>query len=561
MNIPAWQYYRNCYRGTFRKIFFVILISFGQAILYLPTLLLIRYTFDRAIPSGKVSTLILIGVAIILLYLTEGGITLYIRYTVLEITKNVIKFLREEILVKFYSFSRAYYDRANRSQLHTQAVQDSERVDVMSNALVAQIIPSLFISVALSVLLLYLDWLLFLVMVGLAPFLFALHRLTSWATQERIYIFHRSFEKFSQGILFVLQIMDLTRIQAAEDLEIARQRKNIEELRLTSKNMAWLRTAYVFLQSMVLACSGIVILVVGGRAVALNQMTMGELLAFYIAVSFLKSHLATIFSCIPQIIEGSESLDSLFKLLETKAAQPYAGTRRIEFSGKISLTSVHFKYSDRLVLENVSLTVPPHTTVVIVGPNGAGKSTIINLILGFYRPQEGFLSADGHPYDDLDLVSIRRQTGVVMQNALVFRGTIWENITYGRPEATEAQVSRAAQLATAHDFIQELPRGYQTFIGENGVLLSGGQRQRVALTRALLQEPRLLILDEPTTHLDEETVQQFIRNLKGRENVPASLIISHETSLLRETDYIYILERGRIVSEGPYQKLFARETP
>jgi len=527
-----------------------VIASIMQALILLSIALLVRHVFDDLIPAGNFHLLALVGTGIVFLYLINGGITLWTRHVILKTTKAAIQRFRGEILGKFYAFSRSYYSEADRSKLHTIMVQDTERLDIMSNAVIAQLIPALLISVALGAILIYLNWLLFLVMTSIVPLLFVVGRSIGKMVRKRVHAFHRSFERFSRGILFVLQMMDLTRIQSAEHFESERQGKNLEELRFASGHMAWLRAAYSLIQNMIIASSGVVILIVGGGAVATGYMTLGGLLSFYTAVTLLRTHLNTISSCIPQIIEGNESLTTLFSLLETKDSRPYSGMKRIAFSGRITLESVYFQYRDRPVLHDIDLTIHPGTTVALVGPNGAGKSTIAYLVLGFYRPQRGQLCADDHPFGELDIVHLRRHIGVVSQDPAIFPGTVLENITYGCPDVSTRQIVQASELATAHGFIQALPEGYDTFVGEGGVLLSSGQRQRIAIARALLRQPRLLILDEPTNHLDETAVRQLMSNLRTLDGVPAIMIISHDMGLVHEAQYVYVLQEGRIVTSG-----------
>ena len=196
--------------------------------------------------------------------------------------------------------------------------------------------------------------------------------------------------------------------------------------------------------------------------------------------------------------------------------------------------------------------------VTIVGPNGSGKTTIANLVLGFYRPQDGQIFADEHPYDELDIPHLRRQIGVVSQNPIIFPGTILENILYGCAEKQFEQVIHAAKLSTAHEFITNLPDGYQTFVGKNGLLLSGGQRQRIAIARAFLRTPKLLILDEPTNHLDSNAVKQVMENVKSFEGSPTIISISHDMEIARHSDWIYLLQNGKVTQEGTYSTLFTR---
>jgi ATP-binding cassette subfamily B protein len=240
-------------------------------------------------------------------------------------------------------------------------------------------------------------------------------------------------------------------------------------------------------------------------------MTLGSLLSFYAALALLRSRLNAVFSSVPRIIEGSESLNRLYRLLKLKSSRPYFGTARISLRGEIALEAVSFRYGDHPVLYRASLTIPPATMVALVGINGSGKSTVVNLILGFYRPYEGHLYADGRPYDELDMRVLRRQIGVVTQDPIIFPGTIWENIVYGHERIDKAQVVQASRLATAYEFIERLPDGYDTQVGEDGLLLSGGERQRILIARAVVNSCNVLIADEPFSNIDK-TSKGFLKD-------------------------------------------------
>ena len=229
--------------------------------------------------------------------------------------------------------------------------------------------------------------------------------------------------------------------------------------------------------------------------------------------------------------------------------------------GRIELRDVRFRYagSEREILRGVSVTLEPGQLVAVLGTTGSGKSTLINLLPRFYDVTGGAVLLDGHDVRDVTLASLRSQLGVVLQDALLFSGTVRENIAYGRPEATQAQVEAAAEAAQAAEFIRELPQGYDTVVGERGVGLSGGQRQRLAIARALLTDPRLLILDDSTSAVDArtETAIQGALDALMRDKRRTAIVIAQRISTVRDADVILVLDEGRIAAKGRHEELKA----
>lgn len=547
MNLTNWKYFFRLYKGEYRTLIFTIFLSIGQSLLVLPIAFLVRRAFDEVIPSGNLEFLLLIGGGILLLNLSNQGLTLWSRHLTLKTNKRAVNRLRQDLLTMCYSFPRSFYSESDRSRLHAVCVQDTERLDWMSNALVALFLPSLVVCIGLSGVLIYLNWSLFLLMAALTPFLFLASRMMKNHIQEKTKAFHRAFESFSKGTSFVLKMLDLTKIQTAEGFEKERQKRNILRVEATSRIMAWLNAAYTSVQNGIVTISGVLILVVGGIAVSRGSMTLGSLLSFYVGVSLMNRYLRTLLSSIPHIIEGKESLDTLYRTMNSYQKSKYTGVEKISFKGEIVLDSVHFRYGDELTLQNINLSVPQNSTVVLAGPSGAGKTTIVYLILGFYKPERGEIYADGRPYSQLDIKDLRQSIGVVTQDPMIFSGTLWANITYGSPDVPEEEVICASELAAAHEFIKKLPRGYETLTGEEGVLLSGGQRQRIALARALLRKPKLLILDEPFNNLDAATAERLMENFKKMDESPSILMVSHDSKIIGEVHGIYRIDEGVIV--------------
>jgi ATP-binding cassette, subfamily B, bacterial len=548
ITLQPWRYYGQFYQGSYKIVPLSVASGIGQSLVLLPIAFLVTRVFDHVLPARDFQALVMMALLMLCLYLLSGAAGLLTQYLTLRVTQRATQRLREHLLEHVYGLSRAFLTRVDSTQLHDTIVQDSQRVDTMSTALLAQFLPATLTSLTLGVVLLYLNPLLFLIMMCVGPVLLLATKLAATRYIRMVRQFYRSFGAFSAGILFVLQMMDLTRVQTAQESEIERQYARIEDLRATSSSMTWLQAVLSQIQKTVIAFSGIIILIVGGSAVALGTMSIGHLLSFYVVSALLQDYVGRLSLTVPQIIAGHEALAALYDLASLQEPLPYSGARRIDFTGRVRFESVTFAYGEREVLIDFDLLIRPHDLVAIIGPNGAGKSTIINLLLGFYRPQGGAVFVDDVPLDEVEIEGLRRRIGVVTQDPLMFSGTILENITYGAARTNMRDVVHAARVATAHEFISGLPQGYETDVGERGVLLSGGQRQRIAIARALLRRPALLLLDEPTNHLDREGVHELLANLREERDAPATLVISHDVGVVGACDTMYRMDHGRLTS-------------
>jgi ATP-binding cassette subfamily B multidrug efflux pump len=301
----------------------------------------------------------------------------------------------------------------------------------------------------------------------------------------------------------------------------------------------------------------------GGVLIFRQRLTLGELIAFNSYLGFLLMPIMTLGFLAAQISRAGASALRVFELLDAPlevtdapGARPLSALR-----GQVEFRDVRFRYAggEREILRGVSFAVEPGQLVALLGTTGAGKSTVINLIPRFYDVTGGAVLIDGHDVREVTLSSLRSQIGVVLQEALLFSGTVRDNIAYGRPEATMDEVRAAAESAQAADFIAALPEGYDTVIGERGVGLSGGQRQRIAIARALLTDPRLLILDDSTSAVDAETemsIQGALDRLMRSTHCTA-FVIAQRISTVRDADLILVLDEGKIVARGRHEELMA----
>ena len=299
----------------------------------------------------------------------------------------------------------------------------------------------------------------------------------------------------------------------------------------------------------------------GGARVLAGALTLGDLMMFIMYLAWMLAPLATLAASATALQNSLAALDRVLDLLkEPLDMPPRPGALRVQaarVAGRITLRGVSFVYpgSSTRVLEGIDLDAEPGRTVALVGPSGSGKTTLCNLIARFYDPVEGRIELDGTDLREIDVDSYRRLLGVVEQDIFLFDGTVAQNIGHARRGATSDEIVHVAQLAHAHEFIEQLDDGYETIIGERGVRLSGGQRQRLAIARAMLADPRILILDEATSALDNESeaiVQKALENLMKNRT---TIVIAHRLTTIKNADVICVFEKGRLVEKGTHGEL------
>jgi ATP-binding cassette subfamily B protein len=362
----------------------------------------------------------------------------------------------------------------------------------------------------------------------------------------------------------MIKLIPITRAHGVETTEIAKiERKLVDvqqaAIHLDSINAITNASSWVALRLFSCIC-----LVVSASLAFTGRLgvTVGDVVLLTGYFDSLTSSVVQILAVLPEISKGFEAISSVGEILECPDLEQDRGKKVVErVKGEFIFDSVSFAYphSEQRVIKDFSLHVEPGETIAIVGRSGAGKSTLLNLIIGFLRPTEGRILLDGQDLNTLDLRTYRRFLSVVSQETILFEGTVRENILYGTDGISQEQLWQAIEDANAREFITELPQGIDTFIGENGAKLSGGQRQRLAIARALIRNPRVLILDEATASLDtasEVSIQEALERLMANRT---SFVVAHRLSTIRKANRIVVLDKGHLVEIGDRAQLLANQ--
>jgi ATP-binding cassette subfamily B protein len=364
----------------------------------------------------------------------------------------------------------------------------------------------------------------------------------------------------------ILNAMPTVQAFTHEKIESKRFGASVEDAFATAMRRIRAR-AFLTLLAIVLVFGSIVfVLWLGAHAVLEGSMSGGDLGQFILYASIVAGAIGALSEVMGEAQRAAGATERLLELLSVKSdiqdpAHPKALPKRASSGAALSLADVGFSYPSRpetAALSHLSLSIRPGETVAVVGPSGAGKSTLFQLLLRFYDPQSGTITLDGVDIRDLRLHALRDAIGIVPQDTIIFSADAMENIRYGRADATDEEVIAAAKMAAAHEFIERLPQGYWSFLGERGVRLSGGQRQRIAIARALLKNPPLLLLDEATSALDAESERLVQRALEAAMEGRTTLIIAHRLATVQRADRIIVMEDGRIVETGTHASLVAQ---
>ena len=528
--------------------------------------LLAKFALDDAVNHETGSRLVLIVGIFIAAGLANWGMTYVETYMTGWVGERILADLRKQLFGHLQRLSLGFYERNRAGVLISRMTNDVEAIDQLVTDGVTTLAQSTLTLGGTAIILLVLDWRLALATLAVIPFmaiataLFRSRSARAYAqVRERLGLVTATLAEDISGMRMVQAFVREER--ATENFRTVARRYRDSNMETVTLNALYFPFVS-FLATLALA----IVLGYGGHLYFRGAISLGTLFSFMLFVNNFFDPVQQLSQLYNTFLSAAAALDKIIGVLdeEPEVSNRSAAEPLPHIEGHVRFEAVRFAYGLRggatgeEVLHGIDLDVPAGTTVALVGHTGAGKSTIAKLLARFYEPTSGRITIDGHALNDVTQESLRHQLGIVPQEGFLFAGTVAENIAFGKPDAQPEEIVRAAQTVGAHEFILRLEDGYETQLGERGSRLSLGQRQLVAFARALLADPRILILDEATSSVDigtERTIERALRTLLADRT---SFVIAHRLSTIRDADLIVVLEHGQVIEQGSHEELLAR---
>lgn len=543
-------------KAVFKTLFVIILANLASMLGPYFT----KIAIDQVIPQKNLSLLLILGAIFLFSLVIIGWCMRYRIYAITEIGQDILKDMRFSIFEHLQKLPFSYFDSRPHGKILIRVVNYINTLsDLLSNGLI-NLISDLFNVIITLIFMLFIDVKLTLYSLLLLPVLFVMVLFIQGKQRKAYQELSNKQSNLNAYIHESISGIKITQSFAREDENFQIFNEVSEEYRqsfMKAVRVQYLLWPAVQNISVITTCF---IYFVGIRQLGVS-VTTGTLIAFIGYINNFWNPVINIGNFYNSLITATAYLERIFETMDVVPEiqdAPHA-IALPPIKGTVDFQHVYFRYEEeKNILNDVSFHIEPGQTIALVGPTGAGKTTIINLLSRFYDVNEGAVKIDGYDVRDVTLRSLRKQMGVMLQDTFIFSGTIIENIRYGNLAATEEEVIQAAKIVRAHDFIKDLKDGYETVVEERGSTLSAGQRQLISFARALLADPKILILDEATSSIDtktEELLQEGLQQLlKGR----TSFIIAHRLSTIKNSDKIFYIDGGRIVEEGSHDQLMAK---
>jgi len=542
-----------------RVVALALLISFSAALEAVGPQF-VRYAFDTVIPQGEMQLFLWFGLAFAGFYLFRAVVEYGGMFWSFALTQQVVSDVRMQAYEHLLKLPVSRFADEQSGSLSSRVVNDPNALEGMIQAAASRLSGQLVAILVVAAILVSMSWTLALVNLVVLPLLAAI-----------TYYYQDPLRQASRDIRETVARMTAASTEAISNIRVVKAfvSEDQERERFGEQNQTYV-DLNLDRRKDVGAMEGLInitanygigaLLLVGGWMTANGSLTIGELTAFIMYQRQLQGPIKSVMFFNDKLQAGMAALERLSDL--TSTAPEDGGDKTDVPIGTVALEQVRFTYpeADEPALKGLSLQIEPGDTAALVGSSGAGKSTAASLIGRFWDPQEGRVTIDGQDLRSFDLNALRQRIALVPQAPTLFSGTVAENVRYADPNASAEAVRRAGKMANAHDFIQRLPKGYETQIGERGVRLSGGQKQRVAIARAILKDAQILLLDEATSDLDSESeavIQDALDGLFARGQRLTSIVIAHRLSTIEDADTIFVLEEGRLVEAGSHDELLA----
>ena len=521
-----------------------------------------KYLIDAVIVKGRTDLLWKIALAAAIATIVQALTSFSLSQVLGVAAQRAITEMRKKVQAQIARLPISYFDSTQTGKLISRIMNDAEGIRNLVGTGLVQLVGSFITAVVAICVLFWLNWRLTsitILVLGIfgGALAFAFTRLRP-LFRERGEITATLTGRLAES-LGGIRIVKAYTAEKREALTFARGAHKL--FRNIAKSMTGVSATTAF-SSLVIGAVGVVIIVMGGRSVVTGQMTIGDLFMYVLFTGLMAMPLIQFAAIGTQITEAFAGLDRIREIMDmpTEDEEDAARAPLPEVQGEIEFENVWFEYNEGVpVLKDVSFKAPAGSTTALVGSSGSGKSTLISLAMNFNHPLSGMIRVDGKDLRTLRLRDFRSYLGVVMQDNFLFDGTIAENISFSNPHATMDEIKAVSRIAHCEEFVEKFEQKYDTIVGERGVKLSGGQRQRIAIARAILADPKLLILDEATSSLDSESEALIQDGLRSLRHGRTTFVIAHRLSTIRSADQILVLEGGEIVERGTHEELLAAE--
>ena len=546
------------YVRPYRKQFnFTALLTIILAFLGPSRPLLVKYTVDNSIIIPDSELLIKLTLAMVALVIIETIVQFYQTYMANWVGQSVIKDLREETFHQISAFKLKYFDQTPIGTMVTRVVSDIETIaDLFSNGILI-IIGDIMKLLVVIVIMFITDWRLALLSLASIPLLLVATKMFNKSIKSAFQDVRTEVSRLNAFIQEHLTGMSIVQIFNREQKEYEKFKGINKKHRNAHVRTVWANAIFFPIVELFSATSLALLVWLGSKGIIDEKITFGSLLAFILYIHMLFRPIRQLADRFNTLQLGMVSSERVFRVLDTDAKIENVGNIILNNpKGQIDFKNVWFAYNEpEWILRDINFTVAPGEKVALVGPTGAGKSSIINLLGRFYEYQKGSVSIDGNLIQDIDLQSLRKHVGIVVQDVFLFSDTIYNNITLNNPRISMEEVRTAAKEIGADDFIMRLPGDYQYAVGERGGTLSVGQRQLLAFIRAYLYNPGILILDEATSSVDTESEEMIQKATEKITENRTSIIIAHRLATIQKSDRIMVVDDGKIIESGSHTKL------